>query len=1102
MTDLVSEVVINDRATAVLNRVAEAMDKTAAAEGRVAAGAEVVNQKVGSTRSIESAARAFEQLKRSADPAYDALTRLADQNTKLQRAVALGTATQAEANAVYAKLHEQANLTVSRLGGMTVAHADLAKATKFTYVETQILRSGLINTVQSLASGQSAMQVLQVQGLQTAPALGAVARSIGLTGTAALAIAAPIAAMTVGFGLAITRALSLESAARSVSVALTGMGKAGDLSVAQANAAIDRLVQGGSSRAEARAGITEVIRSPGQRVPAALAEGIFGAARDASAVLGTEATAEAKALTAAIGGGSAALEKYLLDRNAVNASELVAIRRAEQLGDRVGMTRIALDAMSNAMGGKYRESLSASATAVRDLAAAWDEFLNAGAATGVIQRILGAGTMVLDAATKLAQGKPLYDQKAMDAYLGFDQPAGAPGQLPGATNSFDPRGLALNTAELQRLSTVMDAAVKHLPQGYALLATSTVAGRPGTPGSDHPIGKGMDVQLVGPGGPIPNKGAIGSDPGMYERLAAAAYLENQRLFPGTPFFWGGRVETKAGSGMLDWMHFGATQDRGRFGPPLAEIAARYRPQSTPASAADAQPSTAAAGAVGASVEGVNLLTKFNEEIARQKPLWGLVGVAQEAARAQTEKYQEIILKTGDAENARLAGQAASNAVYERTRAEFEKQADTANRVNSAQQGVVQGFAQSQAAGLQAQAGVEAYTIVLGKYGDVAGRSAEIEQLRSQNLAKGATDAALAAAKTLPGILQQTEAQQRLAAAELQGAGAVQEAERVEKIRAQTRDLSAAAGATQDQATLTRIGTQIAAINQLSRADQAAGNSRAANALQFRQQQDLTVALAQKQIALETDPARVQAGGLAVQHLQDEFAIRQQLKGAEESSIQNALRNADAIRQVTAETQALNSIRDKAKSIADDIGQFFVDSFVNIDKAGKSVFSNLMDAVSAGFKRLVANIAVDFLKQQLIMPITTAIVGAAPSLFGIASSSGSSGGSSILSLGNISSAASLGRSTGLFGDLGLGDIAGSINRFGASNLGFATPTVGLSESSIASLGNMIGIESSSLSYLGNASSISGSGLFGGTTLTGFAGSPGSGIAAGNLLENLA
>ena len=104
INNLVGEVRIEDRASANLDRVGAAADRAATSLHGLGRAEDAISTKTGgSTRQIEASARSFESLKRAADPAYATLARLADQQVRLQRSVSLGTASQAEANAVYDK---------------------------------------------------------------------------------------------------------------------------------------------------------------------------------------------------------------------------------------------------------------------------------------------------------------------------------------------------------------------------------------------------------------------------------------------------------------------------------------------------------------------------------------------------------------------------------------------------------------------------------------------------------------------------------------------------------------------------------------------------------------------------------------------------------------------------------------------------------------------------------------------------------------------------------------------------------------------------------------------------------------------------------------
>jgi hypothetical protein len=152
---------------------------------------------------------------------------------------------------------------------------------------------------------------------------------------------------------------------------------------------------------------------------------------------------------------------------------------------------------------------------------------------------------------------------------------GSPGGV-ASSNTFDTRGLNVSSPDLQRLTQVLEQAVKWLPEGYSAVATSTIADRAsGT--ANHPAGRAIDVNIVGPEGVV--KGSAGNAKGedvtgLYTQLAGAAYLENKRMFGDAPLGWGGRFGTVPGGTTKDLMHFDTSGDRGSLDPrPLSEIAA-------------------------------------------------------------------------------------------------------------------------------------------------------------------------------------------------------------------------------------------------------------------------------------------------------------------------------------------------------------------------------------------------------------------------------------------------------------------------------------------------------------------------------------------------
>lgn len=88
------------------------------------------------------------------------------------------------------------------------------------------------------------------------------------------------------------------------------------------------------------------------------------------------------------------------------------------------------------------------------------------------------------------------------------------------------------------------------------------------------------------------------------------------------------------------------------------------------------------------------------------------------------------------------------------------------------------------------------------------------------------------------------------------------------------------------------------------------------------------------------------------------------------------------------------VRDRAEDVSGDISDFLVDGFVNVEEAGGSVFKNIWDGALAGAKRFVANLAAEFLKQRIILPIAMSVIGGSAGAFGIA---GPSGGATVANI---------------------------------------------------------------------------------------------------------
>ena len=139
--------------------------------------------------------------------------------------------------------------------------------------------------------------------------------------------------------------------------------------------------------------------------------------------------------------------------------------------------------------------------------------------------------------------------------------AGTPA-TPGA--SANSRSGALPTARGvdPRITAIVGAAARHLPDGYKVEMTSGYRG----PNQVNHSGNAADFHIVDPQGNVLRN--RGEDPGgMYQTLARHAYGEQKARYPelNGKFAWGGAFGTAlGGGGERDLMHFDVNGERGRY----------------------------------------------------------------------------------------------------------------------------------------------------------------------------------------------------------------------------------------------------------------------------------------------------------------------------------------------------------------------------------------------------------------------------------------------------------------------------------------------------------------------------------------------------------
>jgi hypothetical protein len=1080
--------------------------KVAADQRMVDSGNKVAGAVEQTERRLGTSGTALERLTRSIDPAYRATAQFEAGQRTLQRALDSGAISAEEHGRRLELLSQRYGplitggiaaagavstlATVSRGTGQDLeklaeAHEHVAGSSRRTY-EGMVLVHEFLSGNYRRAIGSGTIELQNFGAMQ-----GIVAAAMNPLVLAATAVVG-------AFALIAYHASNDQAQLRQFDAILKGMGTSSDTTAAQLQAVVRQLRDTGTAANAAEEAVKALARVQG--INPGSAGTLLPLARDISTATGDDLAKTATRIAAAFATSTEAAIKLVFEiagPDGLTVAEAANMRTMAEHGDRAGALGIAVSALSKRFGGEFQDAMSESAKAATTLSSAWNHLLESLAQTTAFTTAKDALTGLVNAMGNVFSGQRIQGAPGspVDLYGNptITQPVPAspttPGiTSPGASNSLDTRGLNVNTDALQRLTTVLDAAVKQLPPGYGLVTTSTVAGRPGTPGSYHPGGEAIDVQLVGPNGPIPNRGA--DTTGLYEQLAAQAYLQNQQLFPGTSLAWGGRFGVAPGSNVADLMHFDAGPDRGTLRPPLSQLAAGLQYGPPISAAGTATPAGIVSNAP--SQEDLNRLKQQEELFQRNAAAAKKFGDDELYAKT----YAEALATSSLDGNARIyeAEQKASQAV-ELHRIELQKQSTIQDLTTKGVLATAEAFGKDEVAGLQAAALAQArLAVVQGQALDVGAKYTEI--LRNQ-----AAEAINAAARALPGLIQQTAATERLADAAIKGAGAEHDAELQNQASAATHDALAKAIATGDQA----LVDQAKALTDVTLA-QIKANDAAKVRLDLQNQNN------QGQNSIDVMRLEVSLQGQTTEEIQRQVALlqeKQRLDALGASVTQqerdNRLAVVDAVgRQniALAEAQrAQQRLDDGVRQIADTVDNTLV-------KAMQDAFDGKkVTDWGATLKSVVSQILSGILNFALIRPAIGSVVGALG--FGnVASQFGSFGG-----IGGTSSTSgglntgSLLQGGGLLKDLfggsssTEGGLFGGVNNFlnntiGA-NLGFAGS--GIVNGTGAGAGIFTNLATGATSdVLGSGVA---SGLFGGTTFSGFLGGAGLGFGAGSLLNSL-
>lgn len=752
----------------------------------------------------------------------------------------------------------------------------VAQASRLSFTEQEILRSGIINTVQSVAGGIPVMKALETQIFQMAPAFPALARAMGPVGLAVAGVGVAVAALAAPLAIGIIRSIEMSGQARELGVAIRGMGRDAEISSGQLAGTVEQLRRLHVAADDANAVALASVRNPG--LSAARGQQLAALVPDFAAGTGAASAAAAMdQLVEAFSQGYDAVERLDQRFNFLTRSELQQIRTMASHGDQAKALDVAVDALQRRFGGLHDASMSDSAKAVAELSNAWRDFTDTLARSEVVSYVvtkIGDALKYYVEAAKDARaaGNPLVQMTDLQSAIAGEEKRLA--YMQANPTQFAPQQLT----DLQARIDGMRRQVETLRDEGRRLGT-------GISGS----GRGVRVydEAIGPTGAQP---------------------EDPRLKVVDRYIEGLERETAA-----------------LQGSEAARIQARV------AIEAEAYART-------------NGLGPAEKERVEKALL----------AKAMAEATDGLIKEGRASDRAVVSSLALANA--------WEHGRDQAEQVSAA---------------MQAH---EMWATKVGVAEDV---------WRQRILDRAAAEAAADLAKSNGQLAERVAAMESLVAAEAKGAEAVDKAEVAEKKRAATVDARAKLANTSDPKILAALNGQIDRTEKLLDAEAKLAAERKANAAIRQRQQDIELARLDQGIALEVDPRRRADLERSTAIRREELRLMDQYPGRQEQ-INTLLRQYIELYDIQAVTRFYDQVGEQAKAMAGDMRSFVVDAFTSIDQEGGSIFRGLFDGIVKTAKRAAANVVAAFLEQQVFIPVSMAVVGSMPGMFGISAPAGVSG----------------------------------------------------------------------------------------------------------------
>ncbi|AUN31938.1 phage tail length tape measure family protein [Niveispirillum cyanobacteriorum] len=366
-------------------------DRLAADEARLAAAMSPA------VRSAEQAVQAYRELRASMDPVIASQQRYQAALAAMQAGHRALGISGAQAAAEIAQLQRHMGVTGRGMG--LAAHEAGALA-------QQIQDIGV-----SVAGGQNPFLVLTQQVPQAAYAVGGFGRLMGLLVSPVALVATTVLAVGAALAIVTMRFADIQGQARRYTAELKALNP-------ELGVTADRLRemefsianQRGTSREPVRSTLSAVIANRNIRSPE-LAQQLAGVSQDMSAVLGQDASAWGKRLADAFGQGAAGVRRLDEELGFLSVAQAASITMMERQGDRAGALSVAIAALEARYGGAGKALKGDFATAVTEVARAWDDLVESLARSQAVRSVVEGLGSALKGVTSLLKEASLESQR-------------------------------------------------------------------------------------------------------------------------------------------------------------------------------------------------------------------------------------------------------------------------------------------------------------------------------------------------------------------------------------------------------------------------------------------------------------------------------------------------------------------------------------------------------------------------------------------------------------------------------------------------------------------------------------------------------------------